>query len=59
MRVSHFLESDRVMIPKKVIEAARGRIDAGGTLCKVNRRGNKDGSKVEIIVGEVAFEFTV
>ena len=42
MRVSHFLESDRVMIPKKVIEAARGRIDAGGTLCKVNRRGNKD-----------------
>ena len=42
MRVSHFLESDRVMIPKKVIEAARGGIDAGGTLCKVNRRRNKD-----------------
>ena len=82
MRVSRFLESEIVMIPKKVIEAARGRIDAGGTLCKVNRRGNKDvytcvfpedsqvtiglpeiylwdGSKVEIIVGEVAFEFTV
>lgn len=81
MRVSHFLESDRVMIPKKVIEAARGRIDAGGVLRKMNRRGYKDvymcvfpednqatigvpevylwdGSKVEIIVGEVAFEFT-
>lgn len=29
-------------IPKEVIDAARGRIDAGGVLRKMNRRGYKD-----------------
>lgn len=29
-------------IPNEVVDAARGRIEAGGTLRKMNRRGNKD-----------------